>query len=108
MDDLRIERPADPEVLAPWSMVIDWENLTLRGGVAFGGRLLRDGKLFLSFENHGDGGCNLWSDYHDDYYGVWERDAKKAYPDTFEAQDYALLYLELRDGSEEEQNELLK
>lgn len=91
--------PTDPLVFADYTVEItdEWETST---GCGFTGDVLRQGHVVFSFENNGDGGANryLYHDQHSkDDFRLFTTLAEENFPQKFEAVDYALIYLELRD-----------
>lgn len=99
MDIVPPYKPTDPEILAEYSIEItdEWET---SAGVGFTGQVTREGERCFGFENLGNGGCNTYlcrSAGEAEAYEIFKVKVKEAYPDAFEPDDTALIYLEVRD-----------
>lgn len=96
---LQIVEPLNPSAFTDYTVEItdEWETSK---GCGFTGDVLRQGHAVFSFENNGDGGANkyLYHDQHsrDDFH-LFTSLCEENFPKHFEAVDYALIYLEVRD-----------
>lgn len=98
MVTLVIDQPVDPEALSHYTVDItdEWET---SNGCGFTGDLFVSGRQIASFENLGNGGCNRYLPVSGGREDLRDFIAltKEQFPHRLEPEDYALIYLELRD-----------
>lgn len=99
MVTLVLDQPISPKSLDSYTVDItdEWETSQ---GCGFTGDLLLNGRHIASFENNGDGGCNRYlpvSGGREDFRAFCSL-TKEQFPNRAEPEDYALIYLELRDA----------
>lgn len=102
--------PLFPELLSMYHMDIEYQS---HDGIVWGGKLWKevhtdDGYAypFLAVNNAGEGGCNKYTlitskEDRDEFFAI----AHKCFPKETEPQDYACVYLELRQASQDLNNE---
>ena len=92
-------KPLDERAFDQYSVDItsEWET---EEGCGFTGDILLDGVAVFSFENDGEGGANKYLTQTVDSrqaLTAFKTLSKENFPDKYEATDYALIYLEVRD-----------
>lgn len=102
MQSIIAPNPLSEEAFKPYTVEItsEWET---EDGCGFTGDVMLNGEPVFSFENDGEGGANKYLSQD-----VESRQAltafkalcKENFPDKYEATDYALIYLEVRDLEE--------
>lgn len=99
---LTVSEPLSTDAFSNYTLQIteEWET---ENGCGFTGDILKDGLIIFSFENDGNGGCNKYLPQGENSrqeLRAFKELSVENFPDKLEADDYALIYLELRDQEE--------
>lgn len=93
-----VPRPVNDSVVEGYSFKIVSEMEHSRG-VAWVGRITKDGDVVCIAENDGHGGCNTYVRANDTLYANLVKDAKSAYPNDVEPLESFVQYIDVYSSS---------
>lgn len=89
-----VSKPENEKALAGYSMEV-FQSMEHSRGISWTGLIKLNGVVIANVENHGDGGCNVYSPIIKDEYDKLLKLAQQAYPNNYEKLDTLIGYLDV-------------